>query len=1266
MLQRRSTLAARRAERPLLAPLWLILLLGTITVTALVFIYPQRDLVRRIGEAPESELSDAYLTNLLRSDPKNPQLRLLLARQELHQGDPAKARAALLPALETAGTPALRRDALWLLWQIIKAEEAALPAGETARRKALQAELRSRLTDLAQEDWPPETALAIADQAFAMNERALAIKLYKESAGGDPARAVGLYDKAAHEALASGNYQACAELYLLARQNAREPWLARQYFQAALRALQSGNMPGAALELGERELGPLADDPETLIQLVNLARAAGRPDIAERYVRHLLKLSVLHRWNQLEFARAYGDGDFRKVGLNNREGGPGIAFDNRTYSLGYDVFLENHKLEDAWKVAASAVRQAPADPAWRERLAKVSEWTGRPDLALENWLALARQTNRDDAWQSVLRMAPGLFNDQALLGALHYQIDREPNDLRLLKELVATYERLGDPQAALAYLDRFNRQHASPASLELAAELAERAGQPSVAIAAWQRLFENPAQITPARAVRAAVLLMVQNRGNEGLRWLEAAKPQAGHDSPQDIDFWRLMAEFASLAEQEGEAVGALRLVVSSDHANERDYTALIDLLEVRYPAEAATVAASAWDRFDRPAFLIQALNFYAGQSQWREMGALLGRIDAAPGAKRHSLRALRQLPEFLNLAGTYYSNIGDLRQARLYLEAGLKLTPGSASLQQALLWLYVDSHDVAALRRMLANGEAAWQSDPATHDILAAAYQALSRPQVALDRYLTPHLAEHRTDFLWLMNYADALEQNQQADRAWRLRRQLLADEWQGEGKPAGRLAARRQWLTEEGLAQTRRLARARLLLTQRAGDTGLDALRELLRLDRDGQGKLSNAAAEVALGWLQDAGEYNAERGFLWQQYAQARSRPVNQPLWAEITLALATEDKTASGALLESAGEGLPRYDLVNAARAVDDLRLAQSAAFEIQSDQPDDEPLHMQLEESLLEFSDSAGARLALHELGSIDETDDSVHYHAAIDPHLSLDFGWGRISRRTIDETVFSNVPNEQYSGVKLNWRHDDGMTTFLAEQRDSFARYTPLQIAHEQRIDNRLTLLADLGTQLPAQDTLPLRIAGMKDRAALSLRYRPTRLDQLVVEYADERYKLQTGADLGSGRHTTFTLSHAYRQEVRDLEFSAFWSSHQYDQRTDTSGWSNRDLTYLKYMPAGSPPPGASYFLPDNFNFYGLRVSTDERYEEQYTRAARPYASLSRTWHTELGPGYDARLGMASSVLGADHLSLTWGQNKSGLQSNGTVRDLLLAYRIHY
>lgn len=1257
MLLHRSGLTARPAERPRLAPLWLIALLASFVGIALFLLYPRQDLERLLAATPDTPLAEAYLDNLLRSDPNNPQLRLLLARRQFQLGQEEKALQTLQPALQ-AGDAVLRLEARWFLWEIEDQLARQAATRSPAEHQSAKARMRTLLHELASESWPLERQMALAGRAFQLGEGALGRQLYQGIASSirNPDEAATLFAHAASTALGAGDYQSSAELYLCARRSATETPQARHYLHAALRALQSGDQPLAAVELGERNLGEFADDQETLFLMVNLARAAGRYDIAERYVRQLLRLSLQHQWQALQIARAWGDGSFIGISQKATPRGPGIAFDDKIYTLGYDVFLEARKLEDAWQVASSAVRQAPDNLAWRERLARIAEWTGRPQIALDNWLKLAQTENKDEAWQAVLRLAPGLFNDAAQIPALHHELAQRPGDIRLTRELVAAYERLGEPLPAIALLKSQNR----PELLELLAELAERAGQTDTAIAAWERLLADPRQLSTGRALHLATLLLQQRRGEEGLEWLERARAKATLNTKTDLDYWRLTGQLAEIQQQDELAIDIFRRLAESAHAEVDDYEGLIRLLFTSRPLEAAQLAAQAWQRFDQQRHLIQALNLYAAHSRWPEMGILLRQLDAAPGARHHALRPLQDDPAFLRLLGAWQQNTGQLVAARHSFESGLRLAPDSTDMQQALLWLLIDGNDAVSLRKLLASHEMIWRRNESLHDTLASAYQALSLPQVALQRYLTPRIAARREDFLWLMNYADALDQNQQSDRAWRLRRQLLSQEWQ-----ASRDQGSRRWLTEEGLDQTRRIARTRLLLTQRPGDISRDALRELLRLDRDARGNYSNAAAETAIGWLQNAGEYTAERGFLWQQYAKSRSNAANRPLWAEITVALAENDKAATGQLLDKFDERLSRYDRVNAARAVHDLRLAQTAAFEAQSEQTDDDTTHLQLSETLLAFSDSGGLGVAKRELGSIDELLSSASYHLAINPRLSLDIDAGHIERQVRDENVIRNVPSEIHFNARLNWRHGDGETRATFGQRESYARYNPLQVEHEQRIDNRLSFGVVLGTQLPAAETLVLRVAGMKDRAALSLRYRPTRLDHLLLEHWHERYQLQTGGALGDGVHTALTYSHTYRQEARNLEFSAFWSNHQYKRKDSLSHFSRQDGEIARLYPLGFAP-GNSYFLPEDFSFYGLRVSSDVRHEKEYTRATRPFGSLAWTWHSNLGAGYDLRLGIASSVFGADHLALTLGIAKSGMQLDSQTGELQLTYRIHY
>jgi hypothetical protein len=1272
MLLQRSKLAAQHAERPYLAPTWLLLLLGGLVVFALVMIYPQQNLIQRLAQAPESELSSAYMTNLLRTVPDDPILRLRLATQAMEQGNLATLRETLRPALET-DNPAVRREALWLLWRAGAMEFKQLKMQDSAKLKAVREQLLGQLTELAKEEWSTEQQIAIAEQAFEFGDTTLGLALYRTVAerSPNPEEAASWYAKGARTALAQQLYRDSAKLYLEARQKTADPEQAKAYYLSALRTLQSGNLLAEALTMAEREIGPLANDRDTLLFLTGLARAAGRPDVADRYVRKLLRLSLLRQLEDVRLADAHGGAWGQKVSLRTGAGPSGQSgpFDDKVYTLSYQVFLENGKQEDAWKVAASAVRQSPDDLVWRERLAKVSEWTNRPEIALEHWLHLARQTQRADAWQSVLRLAPGLLNDDALIAALQYQLAKQPDDLRLLQELVAAWERKGEPRLALDYLARYNSRTARPQALEMMADLADRAGEPRLALQTWERLFSNATEATPARAIRAATLALLQGSNKDALRWLELAQNKNSTREDERSELLRMTGHLAEMEQHVPLAIRAYTNLSQSPLVNASDFDALIRLLEEKYPLEAARVAVGAWERFKQPRHMIRALYLYDANQQWPNIGALLEKLSPNAQAPDSALKALRRQPDFLRLSAAFHRNAGRLAEARGDITAALALNPASMDLQTTMLWLLIDSHDAPELRRFLSRHEPLWRHVPEMHDGLAAAYLSLSRPKVALDRYLTPHLGEHKQDFLWLMNYADALDQNQQSDRAWRLRRHLLSEEWQSQRAAAANdgknpTSLRKVWLSSPGLDQARRLARTRLLMTQRGGDTGLDALRELLRLDRDAEKKYSSAAMEIAIGWLQDAGEYSAERAFLWQQYAASRGKRANQALWAEISVALATNDTAALRPLLERHEESLPRYDRINAASRLGDLRLAQTDAFETQNDQSDDDPLHMQLVESLLEFSDHAGFTLADRKLGAIGEQMTAGRWHLFLSPVLGLDVEAGSLKRSDKDEAVIRNVPDERFSCLRINWRHDNGQTALLAEKRHSLSDYAPLKIEHEQRIDDRLSLRTEIGQHLVSQESTALRVAGMKDRLAFSLSYQPTRPDRITFEQIFENYAVQTGSPVGRGTHSSINVSHALRQESRDLEIGAFWSTHRFSREASFT-----DPALAPLLPTGVASVSElqpSFFLPDNFDFYGIRLSTDMRYERQYTRGLRPYASIASTWHSQLGSGYDLRLGLAGSILGADHFSLTWGQGKAGVQAGGQTRELTFTYRIHF
>lgn len=1278
---------AVRAERPTTVPAWLIALFAVLIGGALWMLYPKRDLERRLSDSrDDSELSLSYLTNLLKSEPDSEHLKnLLTAKQQridAQRKAEEQARAQAVPSAEERA-----RAQAWEHWQSLYRDyEQAKALGGVAppAEPVLQA-----LAAVPRKGMGSAQSLFMASAALALGDKALALSIFEEVAQHQSAANLqaGIYAAAAGQALGLSMYEDAAALLRKASETADDPQQSRSYMWQALQVLQAGNRAAQALALAREQQPLLGNDPDTLRRLIALARAAGDRAEAERYAKQLLQLSLLQQWQQMQLADAGPDTGSDAAGIADdgawalqpavfqaqgwrmvrtadvaepgRKPGPGLAFDDKTYLLGYEVFLENSNVEDAWRVASAAVRQSPRDMAWRERLAKVSQWSGRQQMALDSWLAIAQATGREDAWQAVMQLAPGLFDDRALIAGLRHQLERRPQDFALQQALVDAYERQANPGEAIAYL----QAHGTTVQARiLLAQLAERADRADIALDAWKLVLQDPAQRTPAHAMPAAVLALIRGEAALGLSWLEDAQSRIPPDMPDEGDYWRLLGDLALQQRNEALKLQAYRRLLQTPHADVRDYDELIQLLRRSDRREAAQMALQAWEQFHEIRHMSLALYLLQDLQDWVQLGLQFKRIEADPDLAG----LLQREPTFFQVAGTYLQRTGQPGKAMQALERGLALDPGSVPMRQAMLWLLIDVQNASALKLLLATVEPAWAQDAAMHTALGAAYMALSRPAVALQRYLQPQRAEHEGDFLWLMLYADALEQNQQSDLAWRLRRQVWSREMARvrEAQGTAPLAAH-PWLTDEGLDEVQRQARNRLMLFQSKGEEELALLRELMRLDRQGGRRMhSDAAAELAIAWLQERGEYSAERGFLWQQYARGRAKPGNRPLWAEITVALAGKDVAEAGQLLERFDEALPRYDRVNAAALTGDVRLAQTAAFETQQDQPDDDPLHLALTEQLLAFSDTGGLQLRSLRMDSIVEQQQRLNWHLALDPRWSLDIAAEQLERHAQEGAPVRVLPTERGVSLRLTRKLPSSTTEFMLGRRESLGSYTPVQLSHSYQVDNRLSLQLSLGRDLPTQDTLELRMGGMKDRLAVGATYRLSRLDQVSLELAAERYRVQTGESLGSGRHAMLQYLHTYRSEAPLVQWGGFTSWHGYSQR-DASPREGGDAGAPR-EPSPGEAQAVDYRLPRSFRYSGLQLLLNMGYAQQYSRALRPFARLALTHHSINGVGYDLGLGLATSVLGPDHLALGLGWSRSGLGITGNTRELQINYRLHY
>lgn len=1204
--------SAAPPERPRVVSLRALAIFGALAGAGMVLLFPYDTLVKASLDARQGDtLAAAYLHNLLRTDTDNARMRFALAAQHEARRDFAAARQAIAP-LVSHTDPAIAARARWLDWRFA-ADQAPTAAHSAADLRALAGDPALATADRIR-------LIAYAARGGHGDSARHALDTLRTAPDLDAPTAQALADELRH----TGHPQLAARAYLIARDHATERAEQRAHFLAALRSLQAVSDFDAALALAEHELGALATDAPTLTYLIGLARAANRPERAADYARRLIRISLQEQL----------DGGLRLVALS-ADADPALPFDDARYRLAYDTFLGAGALDDAYALSASAVRQAPDSADWRRRLAQVAEWHGKPAEALAQWHHLARRGD-DSAWAQVLRLAPGLFAHRLLLDALHHQLRQRPTDAALLHDIATRYERLGEPDAGIAFLQAHIARHPTDAALDALATLAERAGAGDIADAALAERAQRFGT-TPALAQRRAAGLIARGRLDAAMAALDAAHAQAPDSA---TDYWQLRASLAGLLQARSAQRDALSRLVAQPGARPEDFADLVELLRPAHPDQAARLATRAWDRFARPNWLLRSLDLHLFTRNYAAMGALIEALDAP------RLHALEADTTFLRLRGQWRQGIGEFDAAQADFEAALARAPANTAARASLLWLLIDGGKADTLSALLARHEARWAQDGDLHDALAAANSIVSRPRRALDHYLLPRMRDRRDDFLWMMGLADALEQTGDVDRAWQVREHLWQQRRQ---RTAGGVPP------DNAAELARRAAEVRLVRQQRPGDPSDRLLRALMRRDGDTDPLDTPLLRDLAMSWLLDQGDAEGARGFLWERYARALTRPV----WAEAAVALAGDERATLAEILARRDTALPAAQRTEIAERLGRPEVVASVTHAAADDQRHNTDLHLQMSDALLDQAHRLRLDAAAHTLDAFKEQSQRAELRLRLAPRLKLSLTLGSLQRRLNGSGALAAAPNERQASVEVAWTTDAGVTRLGVARRHGLADTTPIWAGHDVTLDQRWAFALDAGLALPANESAALRAVGMKDALLASAAYGLSARERIAAQWAHSRYSTQHGLGLGRADRWQLDYTHRLTRGRPEIEAGVYVGGYRF--RADVGEDAGDRAALASILPGGLAP-----LLPDSYLFRGTRLTVNARQRHGLQRALAPYATLDLNHVTGRGYGYGVELGVSGRVLGADQLLLGLQHDKGGEGDAGRSSALFLDYQLFF
>ncbi len=1296
-------------ERPRIATPLVLATVTAAVVLALAGAYSAGGLREHIidTEAP-SELTVAYLQAWLRTQPQNADYLSVLASQYLRLGRYADAQR-IATRMAATDDEALRAKALLIRVQVAEALAFASPDGSAARTAGL-ARARDALGLALAHPWNTDTLRTLSAEALALDAPALALACYERLASQDPAERAHWQREAGKLALASGDYRGAADAFFDAQRAAANHNDARRAFIAGVRALQAGNRVDDALAAAQAHVGNLADDRSTLLVLLQLARAAHRPDLVDRYAVALMKYTSadeaggaslrtasyrrawadyldgprggarIDRWGRAHIVRVgTAQADTKAAAQDNGSGGAAAKSD--VASIVYQSFIESNDLANAEKVATQQVARDPQSADWQKRLAQVAEWHAEPALSLKAWLDYAQLSNDPDGWKNVLRIAPMLDDDEAYVRALVHASDAAPDDLKLVDQVVATYERLGRPQDGLAFLQaRAARGDAAEALGSRYATLAERAGLTTQALDTYAKL-QKLAPGNTVYALRRASLLYEQNDYTGALAALKASEPYA---SDRDALYWRNYGQLARLLQDDTAANNAYRHLLAGGEATPEDLAAITYFYDA-YPIDAGRTSELKYDRDQDVQSLREAIYYYTEAHALERAGALLERLTPAQrDAAQHSAA-------FLGVRAEYYRQTDRPQLALQDLERAIALPNATVDLKAAYLWTLIDVGSESELRAALKRWQDEALNTPRLWGPVAAAELRLNRPVAAL-QYLRRQAASNQRDPLWLLTLADAEEMAGHTDLAWSIRRNV----WRGlialQAAPAARQPSGGLQLPDATEIETRaQLEGRRVSLAQQFanGDTAVRLLDDLTRTPaadaandpandpantpanaaaamptllgdargvaplpsratqaREAQRVRVSAARDVAVAWALSRESNALAKRWLASRYANRLLAPAD----AKLAIALAEGDVAEMNRLLDQHSADLPLYNRIDASVQTDRQGAAQALSFGGLDGAPDDNELHQRLTDTTMFWAQSLDAEIDSYVEHPLDYVQQTLAGSLKLSDHYMIGVKGTQYLQRSTDSSSLINVPDVDRSADFWARRITrDTQFDVSIGRRDALDSFYTANASAEIGRDSPLTLKASYGRDQIATEGQVLQVGGMKDNLIGSATWQLSPRISVVASVEGDRFYSQARDFLGTGVLSQGEVDYKFRTTYPDFTLRLVGARGNYNASGEA------DALIGRLVPGS--PSAASAYMPLTYAQYGAMFGFGNDLADRYTHAWRPYLDIGMIHDSAQGWGLETDVGIAGSVFGGDHAAIYFEHER--VSQSGTPVTLI-------
>lgn len=932
---------------------------------------------------------------------------------------------------------------------------------------------------------------------------------------------------------------------------------------------------------------------------------------------------------------------------------PAKPYHEGDYQLAFSVFIASGELQDAWTIANEAVTQRPQDLVWRRRLAQVSEWLQKPDVAYNQWRYLFDNNQKDQQVVSAIRRLALPMGDQFMALQI-WLTDHRLSSLsdRELIELSDLFEANNQTKEGAEKLLAIYQQNHYASYLAAAARLYYRQGQLAEASALFSQLLTLP-KLKSAWVMDAAI---IQVRMGNPAQAVEIMNSQSDKLIDAKADYWILLGELAWYQQKTKAITKAYEQLARFQSLSRLEQERLFNVFLTDYPEQASEYAFWLFQQTQDSQYLARALAFAADKQDWLTFERQLKQVPSQLVAQ------LESSPNFLLLRAQYYLYRNQYELADVDMEKVQLLEPNNLQVAVQLLWYYLDRDKIDVLYQAVQRYHNLAQNQPQLWPPLAVAFHRLHRMPLAIHYY--QKLLSPSADPLMLLNYADALTLTNANFQAERIR----AFVWR-------QLNVKKESLQKsDAMSRAERLALNGLSLRSEKGDRANYQVRKMLQaLNTQSTHNDEQQRKSLIVSWALETGQLSALKQWMTTNYKNKKNRP---PDWAQASIALQLNDTRVLSQIYQNRqlfANLMPdvQHDIAQALNMSDH---AADIAFRALEKNPLNEGVQERFANRVIETASQVGIQAGINDRDRQQLGSTQFFAKLRVVPNWFFDIEQAQSTVSNDKDSAYTDTVKDmrlfgfglRHSNSKLQWG-------IMIHQHQRLMDWTSLQFSINQNIGRDLQVNSLLKYQTPAIDNTAMSLAARESLIQVGFAYQLTPRERVRLSVGAADYQTQQNERLGSGIRTDWELSHQMFYSAPDWNLRLAGAHRRYQVDATTQIQARTMSIFSDANTANS----ASSFMPVDTDLYSACFGWGQKFAQTqnmggtlpsalvYTKSVRSIAEICVTNNTSAQVfGHSAMLGARGSLDGEDQWLALYQESNGGLQlPNQTLRSFSVQYQ---